>query len=196
VRALAAVLLITLGLSRLAPAAPQVEKGSVWIDTVKRGPMLRQVRGLGTLVPEEIRWIPATTEGRVERIVVQPGATVKPDTVILVLSNPELELQALDAESLWRAAEAQYVELKVRLESQRLDQKAAAARVQSEYQQAKLRADAGRRAREVGPHRRHHPQDLAGERGRAREPRLAREAAPGDRPGGRARPSWPSSAGW
>jgi HlyD family secretion protein len=139
---LAAVLLITLGLSRLAPAAPQVEKGSVWIDTVKRGPMLRQVRGLGTLVPEEIRWIPATTEGRVERIVVQPGATVKPDTVILVLSNPELELQALDAESLWRAAEAQYVELKVRLESQRLDQKAAAARVQAEYQQAKLRADA------------------------------------------------------
>src|SRR5688500_7268303 len=139
---LAAVLLITLGLSRLAPAAPQVEKGSVWIDTVKRGPMLRQVRGLGTLVPEEIRWIPATTEGRVERIVVQPGAIVKPDTVILVLSNPELELQALDAESLWRAAEAQYVELKVRLESQRLDQKAAAARVQSEYQQAKLRADA------------------------------------------------------
>jgi HlyD family secretion protein len=139
---LAAVLLITLGLSRLAPAAPQVEKGSVWIDTVKRGPMLRQVRGLGTLVPEEIRWIPATTEGRVERIVVQPGAMVKPDTVILVLSNPELELQALDAESLWRAAEAQYVELKVRLESQRLDQKAAAARVQSEYQQAKLRADA------------------------------------------------------
>lgn len=139
---LAAILLITLGLSRLAPAAPQVEKGSVWIDTVKRGPMLRQVRGLGTLVPEEIRWIPATTEGRVERIVVQPGATVKPDTVILVLSNPELELQALDAESLWRAAEAQYVELKVRLESQRLDQKAAAARVQSEYQQAKLRADA------------------------------------------------------
>jgi HlyD family secretion protein len=139
---LAAVLLITLGLSRLAPAAPQVEKGSVWIDTVKRGPMLRQVRGLGTLVPEEIRWIPATTEGRVERIVVQPGATVKPDTVILILSNPELELQALDAESLWRAAEAQYVELKVRLESQRLDQKAAAARVQAEYQQAKLRADA------------------------------------------------------
>ncbi len=139
---LLAVLLVTLGLSRLAPAAPQVDKGSVWVDTVKRGPMLRQVRGLGTLVPEEIRWIPATTEGRVERIVVQPGAVVAADTVIVELSNPELDLQALDAESQHRAAEAQYVELKVRLESQRLDQRAAAARVQSEYQQAKLRADA------------------------------------------------------
>src|SRR5688572_16562523 len=94
---LAAVLLITLGLSRLAPAAPQVEKSSVWVDIVKRGPMLRQTRGLGTLVPEEIRWIPATTEGRLERILVHPGATVTPSTVIMELSNPELELQALDA---------------------------------------------------------------------------------------------------
>jgi HlyD family secretion protein len=139
---LAAVLLITLGLSRLAPAAPQVEKSSVWVDVVKRGPMLRQTRGLGTLVPEEIRWIPATTEGRLERILVHPGATVTPSTVIMELSNPELELQALDAESLWRAAEAQYTELKVRLESQRLDQKAAAARVKAEYEQARMRADA------------------------------------------------------
>ena len=144
------VLLVTLGLSRLAPAAPQVEKGSVWIDTVKRGPMLRQVRGLGTLVPEEIRWIPATTEGRVERIIVHPGATVTPDTVILELSNPELDLQALDAESQYRAAQAQYVELKVRLESQRLDQQADAARVQAEYQQAKLRADADEELSKAG----------------------------------------------
>jgi HlyD family secretion protein len=139
---LAAVLLITLGLSRLKPAAPKVDRATLVIEAVKRGPMLRQVRGLGTLVPEEIRWIPATTEGRVERIVVQPGTAVKSDTVILELSNPETELQALDAESQLRAAEAQYTELKVRLESQRLDQEASAARVQADYHQARLRADA------------------------------------------------------
>src|SRR5512144_309938 len=89
---LAAALLITLGLSRLKPAAPSVERATLLIDTVKRGPMLREVRGIGTLVPEEIRWIPAATEARVERIVVQPGSPVKTDTVILELSNPELEL--------------------------------------------------------------------------------------------------------
>jgi HlyD family secretion protein len=136
------VLLISLGLSRLKPAAPSVERSTVWIDTVKRGEMLRQVRGLGTLVPEEIRWIPALTEGRIERRVLEPGSAVKPDSVILEMSNPELELQALEAESRLRAAEAQYTELKVRLESQRLDQQAAAARVQADYQQARLRADA------------------------------------------------------
>ena len=74
------MLLITLGLSRLKPAAPSVERATVWIDTVKRGPMLREVRGLGTLVPEDIRWIPATTQGRVERIVLSPGTTVSADT--------------------------------------------------------------------------------------------------------------------
>jgi HlyD family secretion protein len=139
---LAAVLLITLGLSRLKPAAPKVDRATVWVDTVKRGPMLRNVRGLGTLVPVEIRWIPATTEGRVERIVLQPGTAVRADSVILELSNPETEMQALDAESQLRAAEAQYMELKVRLESQRLDQEAAAAKVQADYHQARLRADA------------------------------------------------------
>jgi HlyD family secretion protein len=138
---LVAVLLLTLGLSRLKPAAPSVERGTVWVDTVKRGEMLRQVRGLGTLVPEDIRWIPAASDGRVERILVQPGTAVKPDTVVLELSNPELELQALDAESQWRAAEAQYTELKVRLESQRLDQEAAAARVHAEYSSARMRAE-------------------------------------------------------
>lgn len=140
--AAATVLLITLGLSRLKPAAPTVERATVWIDQVKRGPMLRQVRGLGTLVPEEIRWIPALTPGRVERIVTLPGTELKPDTVILELSNPELELEALDAESQLRGAEAQRTELKVRLRSQHLDQQAAAARVQAEYNQSKLRADA------------------------------------------------------
>jgi HlyD family secretion protein len=140
--ALAAVLLVTLGLSRLKPAAPSVERATVWIDTVKRGPMLRQVRGLGTLVPVEIRWIPAINEARVERIVIQPGTAVKADSVILELSNPALELQALEAESQLRAAEAQYVELRVRLESQRLDQEAAAAQVRASYNEARLRAEA------------------------------------------------------
>src|SRR2546423_704350 len=90
-----ALLLVTLGLSRLKPAAPGVERSAVLVDTVKRGPMVREVRGLGTLVPEEVRWIPASADGRVERILVQPGTLVKADTVILELSNPELELQAL-----------------------------------------------------------------------------------------------------
>jgi HlyD family secretion protein len=104
--------------------------------------MVREVRGLGTLVPEEIRWIPAVTEARVERLVLLPGTTVTSDSVILELSNPEIETQALDAESQARAAEARYTELEVRLESQLLDQKAAAARVQAESKQARLRADA------------------------------------------------------
>ncbi len=138
-----AVVLLTLGVSRLKPAAPTVERATVVIDTVKRGEMVREVRGLGTLVPEEIRWIPALTEARVERLVLLPGTgKVTPDSVILELSNPELEMQALDAESQARAAEARYTELKVRLQSQLLDQKAAAARVAAEAKQARLQADA------------------------------------------------------
>src|SRR5437867_8908572 len=102
---------ITLGLSRLQPAAPSVERGTVWIDTVKRGPMLRQVRGAGTLVPEEIQWVPAATEGRVERIFVQPGAAVTPQTVLLRLSNPELELAVVDAGAAGKAGEAERANL-------------------------------------------------------------------------------------
>ena len=136
-----AVLLITLGLSRLKPAAPEVQRSTLLFDKVKRGPLLREVRGLGTLVPEEIRWIPAVTEGRVERIVIQPGTPVRPDTVILELSNPAVEQQALEAESQLREAEATYVETKVNLERGHLDQEAQAARVQSEYHQARLRAE-------------------------------------------------------
>ena len=88
--ALVTVALVSVGLSRLRPAAPTVERSVVWPDTVKRGPMVRQVRGLGTLVPEDIRWIPATTQGRVESIVLRPATTVKPDSIILELSNPQL----------------------------------------------------------------------------------------------------------
>jgi HlyD family secretion protein len=139
---LLAILVITLGLARLKPAAPTVERGSVWIDTVRRGPMLRQVRGLGTLVPEEARWIPALSAGRVEQILVMPGTTVKRDTVILELSNPDLDLEALDTAWQLKAAEAEAVNLKVRLESQRLDQVAATATVEANQKQARLQADA------------------------------------------------------
>ena len=139
---LLAILVITLGLSRLKPAAPSVERGSVWIDTVRRGPMLRQVRGLGTLVPEEARWIPALSEGRVEKILVMPGTSVKRDTVVLELSNPQLDLDALDTAWQLKAAEAEAVNLKVRLESQRLDQVAATATVEANQKQAQLQADA------------------------------------------------------
>jgi HlyD family secretion protein len=119
-----------------------VERSTVWIDTVKRGPMTRKVHGLGTLVPEDVRWIPAQTEGRVERHVILPGTPVKPDSVILELSNPELELAAMEAESQLRAAEASYSELRVRLKSQRLDQESSAARVRADYASARMRAEA------------------------------------------------------
>jgi HlyD family secretion protein len=142
VGALVAIAAISLGLSRLRPAAPAVARASVWIDTVARGPMVRQVRGLGTLVPEEIRWIPAASEGRVERIPLQAGERVKTDTVLLELSNPELELSALDAEWQLKAAEAEYTNLEVSLQSQIFDQQAAAATVQASYHQARLQAEA------------------------------------------------------
>src|SRR5207248_8130086 len=92
------LILATIAISRLKPAVPSVDRSTVWIDTVKRGPMVRQVRGLGTLVPEEIRWIPANTEGRVEKIIVWPGTQVKADTVILELSSSELEQAAHEAD--------------------------------------------------------------------------------------------------
>jgi len=92
------LILATIAISRLKPAVPSVDRSTVWIDTVKRGPMVRQVRGLGTLVPEDIRWIPANTEGRVEKINIWPGTRVEPDSVILELSSPELEQAAHDAE--------------------------------------------------------------------------------------------------
>jgi HlyD family secretion protein len=147
----AAIPLITVGLYRLKPAAPTVEKATVWMDTVKRGPMTREVRGLGTLVPEEMLWIPAPADGRVERILVRPGAAVDAGTVLLVLSNPELDLAALEAEYQVKAAEAKYKDLKVQLESQRLTQQAEVARVQSEYHQAKLKADRDEARRSENP---------------------------------------------
>jgi HlyD family secretion protein len=140
----------TLGLSRLKPAPPTVERATVWMDTVKRGPMVRDVRGLGTLVPEDIRWIPAQTDGRVERIVVRPGAVVQPDTVILELSNPELQRDVLDAEYQLKGAEADYASLKVQVESELLNQKSVEAAVESEQKQASLQADVDEQLRQQG----------------------------------------------
>ncbi len=137
-------------LRRLAPAAPSVERATVWIDSVKRGPMLLNVRGLGTLVPEEIRWVPAVTEGRVERKLVQPGARVSADTVLLELSNQTLEQETVNAEWDWKAAESSYLDLKVKLESQQLTQEADAARIESEHAQAVMRAEADAELAKLG----------------------------------------------
>jgi HlyD family secretion protein len=130
-----------MGLSRLKPAAPTVERATVWIDTVKRGPMVRQVRGLGRLAPEDIRWIPAASEGRVERRLVMPGTPVRADTVLIELSNPELEVAALDALSQLKSAEAELENLHVKLQTELLDKQAVAAGVQAEYNQAKAESE-------------------------------------------------------
>src|SRR5437660_6679453 len=136
--ALAAVGLITLGLSRLKPAAPTVEMAVVWPDTVKRGPMVRQVRGLGTLVPEDIRWIPATTQGRVEKIILRPGTAVKAESVILELSNPQVEQAAQDADRQFKGEESNLASLAAQLRADFLAQRAAAATVEADYAQAKM----------------------------------------------------------
>jgi HlyD family secretion protein len=149
---LGAIAGISLVLRNLKPAAPPVERATVWIDTVKRGPMVRQVRGLGTLVvmPEYIRWIPAVTQGRVERKLGQPGDRVNPETILLELSNPQLQQETLNAEWDWKAAETSYADLKVRLESQHLNQEADAARIQSDYKQAQMRAEADENLAKLG----------------------------------------------
>src|SRR4029434_1477 len=111
------IVLVSVVLAQMKPAAPTVERATVWIDTVKRGPMVRQVRGLGTLVPvdEARRWVPASTRGRVEQIVLRPGVQVTPDTVVLELSDPQVQQAMSDAEQQVRAAEADYNSLKARL---------------------------------------------------------------------------------
>lgn len=141
---------ITVVVSRLKPAAPGVPRETVWLDKVRRGPMVRQVRGLGTLVPEEILWIPATTAGRVEQRLALPGTVVSPDTVLVVLSNPELEQATIDAEYKLKAAEADLRNLRVRLKSDRLNQQAAAATVAAEARKAKLQADRDSQLEKLG----------------------------------------------
>ena len=130
--AVTALVAITGGLARLKPAAPTVERNLVWIDTVKRGQMLRQVRGLGTLVPEEIRWIAARTQGRVDKIVLRPGADVTPDSVILILANPDVEQAAASADAQLKAAEA------------------AAASARADSEQARLKAEVNEQLHQEG----------------------------------------------
>jgi HlyD family secretion protein len=141
---------VTIGVSRLRPAAPSVDRATIWTDEVKRGSMLRNVHGLGTLVPEDIRWIPAQTDSRVERIVLRPGAIVSPDSIILELSNPTLQRDALDAEYQLKAAQAEYQNLKAQLDSELLNQKSVAANVRSEYEQAKIQKDVDEKLRAEG----------------------------------------------
>jgi HlyD family secretion protein len=136
-----AVSLITFGVSRLKPAAPSVEGGTIWPDTVKRGSMLLQVHGLGTLVPEEIRVIAAAQQGRVESILVEPGTPVSAGTVLYELSNSELQQSAVDIEYQLRAAEADLNNLRARLDSERMTQQSLTAQVHAEYQQAKIQSD-------------------------------------------------------
>jgi len=138
--ALLAVALVSFGLSRLKPAAPTVERAVVWPDTVKRGPMVRQVRGLGTLTPEDIRWIPATTQGRVEKIILRPGTRVKSTDVILELSNPTLEQQLQDAMLKLQATEAGLANTKVQLNNDLLQQRATSANIEADYNKAKMQA--------------------------------------------------------
>jgi HlyD family secretion protein len=135
------IALIVAAVSRLQAAAPPVDRSTLWIDTVKRGPLVREVRGSGTLVPEEIRWIPSTSPGRVERIFLQAGRAVRADSVILQLVNPQLEQEGLDAELKVKAAEAGLKTLEVQTRNECLQQQATAATVAAEYTKAKMTAE-------------------------------------------------------
>jgi HlyD family secretion protein len=136
---LLAVALVSVGLSRLRPAAPTVEAGTVWKDQVKRGPMLRQVRGLGTLVPEDIRWITSTTQAKVEKIILRPGVKVTPDSEILELSNPQLDQELENARLQLQSAEASLANLRVVVQNDLLNQRSTAAQVEAEFNKAKMK---------------------------------------------------------
>ena len=140
--ALLAIIVITVGVSRLKPAAPSVDRATVWVDTVKRGQMLRQVRGSGTLVPEDIRWISATTAGRVERILLRAGAVVEPNTVILELSSPDVEQANREAQLAYQSALAAFANRKADLESQVLAQESNVVTIEANYNQAALDLEA------------------------------------------------------
>ncbi len=137
-----ALVLATVAISRLRPAAPSVERGTLWMDTVRTGPMVREVRGPGTLVPEQVRWVSAVTAGRVERKLVQPGVRVTASTILLELSNPDVQIQLLQAERQLTDAQAQVVSLKTTLETQRLTQSSLVAQIRTEHRDAIRRAAA------------------------------------------------------
>jgi HlyD family secretion protein len=136
--------------SRLQPALPSVDAGTLWPDTVKRGSLLRQVHGLGTLVPEEIVWISAQADARIEKIYIQPGTAVRPDTVIMKLSNPTLTEAMVGAQFDLKQAEAGLTDLNVTLQSTTFDKQAAAAQVNADYQQAKIEADRDKQLSSLG----------------------------------------------
>ena len=138
---IAALALVALGVSRLQPAVPLIEKATLFMDTVKRGEMLREVRGNGTLVPEDIRWISTVNAGRVGRILVLPGARVEAGTVLVELSNPEVEQAAFDAEWALKAADATLANLRVQLDSQKLTQQSTVATAEANYSTAKMDFD-------------------------------------------------------
>ena len=149
---LMAVVAVTIGVSRLKPAAPTVERGTVWTDTVKRGPMVRQVRGIGSLVPtqESVRQIPAETEATVVRIRVLPGSQVEADTILLEMINSQTEQAAVDAQLQLKAAQAEYQSLRVKLESDLMNQKAGAATVNADHNQAQRQAEIDKALYELG----------------------------------------------
>jgi HlyD family secretion protein len=132
---------VTIGVSRLQPAAPGVDRRTLWFDTVKRGPMLREVRGIGTLVSEDILWVPATVPGRVVRILVEPGSSVEPNTVILELSNPELQLQLANAKSQWESARAKLTAHKATQNDALMQMEADLAQTEADLKDAKLGAE-------------------------------------------------------
>jgi HlyD family secretion protein len=136
------VIAVSIALARMEPAAPNVERATVLLDTVKRGSIIRQVRGLGTLVPEDTRWLPSTTDGRVERILLRPGAQVTPNSVILELSNPQVEQEAINARLALQSAEAALENLRVQLQSEFLTQQSQVAAIDADYQQAHMQAEA------------------------------------------------------
>ena len=143
---------VTIGVSRLKPAAPEVERSTVWTDTVKRGPMLRQVRGLGSLIPshEFTRQLPTETEATVVRILTLPGSQVKSETILVEMSNPQVDQEAVGAKLQLKAAEAECQSLRVKLQSDLMNQKAGAATVNSDYAQAKLQADTDKALYDLG----------------------------------------------
>ncbi|HTS66178.1 MAG TPA: efflux RND transporter periplasmic adaptor subunit [Candidatus Acidoferrales bacterium] len=138
---LTAVVGTSFALKRLKPAPPSVDGSVVWRDTVKRGPITLERRGLGTLVPEQTMLVPATTDGRVERILIRPGTEVRANSIIMILSSPDLETSTQDAEFAVKAAEADYTNLKVTLDKLRLDMQSMLAQVEADANTAKLQAD-------------------------------------------------------
>jgi HlyD family secretion protein len=141
IAAVLVVAVVSVALARMEPAAPSVDRATLLLDTVKRGPFVRQVRGLGSLVPEDTRWLPATTEGRVERIMLRPGAIVRPDSIILELSNPQVEQEALNARLALQSAEAALENLRVQLQNDLLTQQSQVASIEADYKQAQMDAE-------------------------------------------------------